>query len=184
MAFVMVAAGIGLLAANTSTGRATEPSTSPQPPIRIGAVFPRNGDAGALATEELRGIQIAVDLANSDGGIDGAPVSLDVQGIDAAADAPAVLDAMKANGVEIVMGAYSSELSIPVSAETSARGMVYWETGAVADQLTGRGLPNVFRVGASSTTLGTDWEPSPSRRSRRCSAGSHPAACGNRQRQR
>src|SRR5262249_17223007 len=51
---------------------------------------------------------------------------------------------------------YSSELSIPVSALVSARNMVYWETGAVADQLTGRGLPNVFRVGASSTTLGTD----------------------------
>jgi branched-chain amino acid transport system substrate-binding protein len=38
----------------------------------------------------------------------------------------------------------------------SERGMVYWETGSVADRLTDRGLANVFRVGASSTTLGTD----------------------------
>jgi branched-chain amino acid transport system substrate-binding protein len=131
-------------------------ASSARAPIRIGAVFPATGDAGALAAEELRGIQIAVDLSNAEGGVDGVPNALDIHEIDAAAQAPAALDAMKADGVEVVMGAYSSELSIPVSAMVSERGMVYWETGAVADRLTGRGLPNVFRAGASSTTLGTD----------------------------
>ena len=32
--------------------------------------------------------------------------------------------------------------------------MVYWESGAVADQLTGRALPLVFRVGANGADLG------------------------------
>ena len=133
-------------------------TASPEPPapIRIGVILPRSGDAGALAAEELYGIQIAVDVLNADGGVDGAPVSLEVHQIDSATQAPPVLDALKVEGVNLVMGAYSSELSIPLSAMVSGRGMVYWETGAVADMLTGRGLPNVFRVGASSTTLGTD----------------------------
>src|SRR5439155_282570 len=32
--------------------------------------------------------------------------------------------------------------------------LLYWEAGAVADQLTGRGYPLVFRVGATGTNLG------------------------------
>jgi branched-chain amino acid transport system substrate-binding protein len=55
-----------------------------------------------------------------------------------------------------VIGTYSSDLSIAASAAASAAGLVYWEGGAVADRLTGRGLPLVFRVGASGTTLGSN----------------------------
>src|SRR6202023_2843413 len=54
-----------------------------------------------------------------------------------------------------ILGSYSSSLSIPVSAEAQSRGLLYWEAGAVAAQLTGRGYPLVFRVGASGTNLGT-----------------------------
>jgi branched-chain amino acid transport system substrate-binding protein len=34
--------------------------------------------------------------------------------------------------------------------------MVYWEEGAVADRLTGRGFPTVFRVGANGSDLGSN----------------------------
>jgi branched-chain amino acid transport system substrate-binding protein len=61
---------------------------------------------------------------------------------------------LRADGVAVVVGAYSSELSIPAAAAADQAGLVYWEAGAVADQLTGQGLPLVFRVGASSTNLG------------------------------
>jgi branched-chain amino acid transport system substrate-binding protein len=44
---------------------------------------------------------------------------------------------------------------MPVSAEAQSRGILYWEAGAVADQLTGRGYPLVFRVGATGQNLGT-----------------------------
>src|SRR5471030_1439028 len=44
--------------------------------------------------------------------------------------------------------------SIPAAAAADKAGLVYWEAGSVADQLTGQGLPLVFRVGASSTNLG------------------------------
>jgi branched-chain amino acid transport system substrate-binding protein len=45
-------------------------------------------------------------------------------------------------------------LSMSVSAATQSQGLLYWEAGAVADQLTGRGYPLVFRVGATGTNLG------------------------------
>jgi branched-chain amino acid transport system substrate-binding protein len=43
-----------------------------------------------------------------------------------------------------------------VSQAASDAGLVYWEAGAVADQLTGRGLPLVFRVGATGSNLGSN----------------------------
>jgi branched-chain amino acid transport system substrate-binding protein len=59
-------------------------------------------------------------------------------------------------GVHVVVGAYSSGLSIAASAAASDAGLLYWEAGAVADRVTGRGLPLVFRVGTSGSTLGAN----------------------------
>ena len=125
-------------------------------PIRIGAVFPLDGDAADLAGQELRGVRIAADMINADGGVGGREVALDVRALDSADDAPVVMSALKADGVSVVVGAYSSDLSIAASAAADAEGLVYWEAGAVADQLTGRGLPLVFRVGASGSDLGSN----------------------------
>jgi branched-chain amino acid transport system substrate-binding protein len=123
-------------------------------PIRIGAVFPISGDAASLALEELRGVQLAADFVNADGGVDGRRIVLDIRDLESGDAAPAAMASLRADGVTVVVGAYSSELSIPAAAAADKAGLVYWEAGAVADQLTGRGLPLVFRVGASSTNLG------------------------------
>src|SRR2546430_13154763 len=42
------------------------------------------------------------------------------------------------------------------SAAAADAGLVYWEAGGVADRLTGRGLPMVFRVGGRGTNLGSN----------------------------
>ncbi|HYM84858.1 MAG TPA: ABC transporter substrate-binding protein [Candidatus Dormibacteraeota bacterium] len=127
-----------------------------QAPIRIGAVFPLTGNAGGLAAQEYRGVRIAADLVNAGGGVNGRRIELDVRDLESADQAPAVMASLRAGGESVVLGAYSSDLSEAASAAASAEGLVYWEAGAVADRLTGRGLPLVFRVGASGTTLGDD----------------------------
>jgi ABC-type branched-subunit amino acid transport system substrate-binding protein len=124
--------------------------------IRIGAVFPLEGNAAGLAKEELAGVQAAADFINADGGVAGRRIVLDVRDLEAADEAPAVMAALKATGASVVVGAYASALSIPASQAASDAGLVYWEAGAVADRLTGRGLPLVFRVGASGTNLGAN----------------------------
>jgi branched-chain amino acid transport system substrate-binding protein len=129
---------------------------SAAPPIRVGAVFPISGSAASLAGEELRGVQIAADLVNAAGGIGGRRVVLDVRDLESADGAPAVMASLKSDGVSVVVGTYSSDLSVAASAAADAAGLVYWEAGAVADRLTGRGLPLVFRVGASGTNLGSN----------------------------
>ena len=122
--------------------------------IRVGAVFPITSNAASLAGPELAGVRIAADLVNRDGGIDGRRVVLEVRDLRARAEADDVMADLKGSGVEIVIGAYSSDLSIAASAAADRAGLLYWEAGAVADRLTGQGLPMVFRVGASGANLG------------------------------
>lgn len=149
---VIICALAILLASATLASSQAAPNALP--PIRIGAVFPLSGSAGPLAQQTELGVRIAADLVNADGGVNGRRVELDVHDLESGADAPAVMASLRAAGANVVIGAYSSDLSIAASAAASNASLVYWEAGAVADQLTGRGLPLVFRVGASGTNLG------------------------------
>jgi branched-chain amino acid transport system substrate-binding protein len=146
LAAVLIVAGSAIILAPRATST----------PLRIGAVFPISGTAAGLAREEERGVQTAVDFVNADGGIAGRSVVLDVRDLESASDAAATMASLKADGVSVVIGAYSSDLSIAASSAANTAGLVYWEAGAVADQLTGRGLPLVFRVGTSGANLGTN----------------------------
>jgi branched-chain amino acid transport system substrate-binding protein len=144
---------LALVGCGTGTSRPSAPAGEP---IRIGAVFPLGGSAAGLAGHELRGVQIAVDLVNADGGIGGRPIQLDVRDLRTGADAPAIMASLQKEGIQVVLGAYGSDLSIAASHAADAAGLVYWEAGAVADRLTGRGLPMVFRVGATGSNLGSN----------------------------
>ncbi len=158
-AAAVLLAAVGLVASacgGTTAGPSTVASSPVADPIRIGAVFPLDGNAATLAGQELRGVRIAADLVNADGGVHGRPIAIDVQDLESRDDAPAVMATLRRDGVQAVIGAYSSDLSIAASRAASDAGLVYWEAGAVADQLTGQGLPLVFRVGASGTNLGSN----------------------------
>ena len=122
--------------------------------VKVGAVFPLTGPQAPLAKQEYAGVQIARDLVNADGGVDGVPISLLTKDLTAQSEAQVRVDELKQQGAQSILGAYSSGLSMSVSAAAQARGLLYWEAGAVADQLTGRGYPLVFRVGATGSNLG------------------------------
>ena len=149
--------GALVVTSSAAVAAAVLPRSAPQPkPILVGAVFPVDGNAGSLPEQEALGVRIAAQLANADGGVSGRPITLDVRTLERAQDAPAVMAQLRREGAQVVIGAYSSDLSIAASAAAANAGLVYWEAGAVADQLTGRGLPMVFRVGASGTNLGSN----------------------------
>src|SRR5438128_4227219 len=136
-------------------GCATAPPGGGAASVKIGALFPLSGPQAPLAKQEYAGVQIARNLVNADGGIDGAPIELVTRDLVSESNATARVADLKAHGVNAILGAYSSGLSLPVSDAAQAAGLLYWEAGAVADQLTGRGYPLVFRVGAAGSNLGT-----------------------------
>ena len=100
-------------------------------PIRVGAVYPLSGAQGPGGIDEYRGVLLAADLANEDGGVGGRTISIesvDTPGSDAAA---AAIEQLETAGVELVLGSYGSTISAPASAKAAERGMLFWETGAV-----------------------------------------------------
>ena len=117
-------------------------------------MLPLTGPAASLAREELNGIQIAVDRVNRSGGVAGRQIQLLSRNVNSREATTGAVEQLKRDGAAIVMGTYDSSLSIPAAHAASSAGLVYWETGAVADQLTGEALPNVFRVGPSGSNLG------------------------------
>jgi branched-chain amino acid transport system substrate-binding protein len=146
-------AAVGVLVACAAC--ATAPSGNAAATIKVGALFPLTGAQAPLAKQEYAGVQIARDFINADGGVDGVPITLITKDLTSEADATSRVEDLKGQGVQSILGAYSSSLSMPVSAAAQSRGLLYWEAGAVADQLTGRGYPLVFRVGATGGNLGT-----------------------------
>ena len=143
-----------LLALTVLGGAACGTAPASSATIRVGAVFPLSGPQAPLAGQEYAGVQIARDFVNADGGVHGRQIELVTRDITAAGDAQARVEELQARGVHSIIGAYSSALSMPISQAAESRGMLYWEAGAVADQLTGRGYPLVFRVGATGGNLG------------------------------
>src|SRR5438876_9749245 len=94
---------------------ATAPSSEGAATVKVGALFPLSGPQAPLAKQEYAGVQIARNLVNADGGIDGAPIELITRDLVSESDATARVADLKAHGVNAILGAYSSSLSMPVS---------------------------------------------------------------------
>ncbi len=122
--------------------------------VKVGALFPLAGFQAPLAREEYAGVQLARDLVNAEGGIGGRSIELVERALSTREEAGARVEDLVRAGARVIVGTYSSSLSLPASEAAAARGLLYWEAGAVADQVTGRGLPSVFRVGATGRNLG------------------------------
>ncbi len=142
---VAVVAALGLLA---------PACTSAEEPIRIGAVYPLSGTQGEGGVEEFRGVRLAVDLVNEDGGVNGRPVELVPVDVASGDGAPAAIEGLRADGVELVLGSYGSTISAPAARAAAARDMLFWETGAVGE-MTGEGAGElVFRFAPTGAVLG------------------------------
>jgi branched-chain amino acid transport system substrate-binding protein len=131
------------------------PAAAPANVLVVGLMLPLTGPSAGLAREELNGIQIAMDEVNRAGGAVGRQIRLVTRDVNSREATAGVVDQLRRAGATLVMGSYDSSLSIPAAHAASAAGMVYWETGSVADQLTGEGLPHVFRVGPAGSNLGS-----------------------------
>jgi branched-chain amino acid transport system substrate-binding protein len=150
-----VAAAVFALTSCTS-GSAGSAGSAPAS-IRIGAVYPLSGSQGPGGRDEYRGVQIATDLVNSQGGVDGAAVQLQPVNVPLGEDAPAAIDQLANTGIGIVLGSYGTTISQPAALEAAQRGMLFWETGAVGSMPPpGGGSADYFRVAPSGANLGRD----------------------------
>jgi branched-chain amino acid transport system substrate-binding protein len=128
-------------------------SLSPHP-IRVGAVYPLSGSQGPGGVDEYRGVRLAVDLVNEDGGVDGRVIDLEPVDVSGADAAPGAVATLSRRGIRFVLGSYGSSISAPASAEAARRRMLFWETGAVGSMPGPGGGRFFFRVAPSGGVLG------------------------------
>ena len=142
---VVVAAG--LVAAGCTAGHRS--------PLMIGAVYPTTGAQGPGGLEEYRGARLAVDLANSRGGLGGRRVRLVLEDAERSDEAPAAVHRLHRQGAQVVIGSYASVVSAPASEAAARDGMLFWETGAVGETAAGAGAgTRFFRAAPTGATLG------------------------------
>lgn len=123
--------------------------------IRIGCIFPHSGNLAMLGEESFRGAELALELRNSQGGINGKKVEWVI------ADAPTP-DAARSEAerlitrekVDILFGTYSSSLSVVASEVAERYGKIYFEGGAAADSIVTRGFNYTIRTQPTSSTAG------------------------------
>jgi branched-chain amino acid transport system substrate-binding protein len=127
-------------------------SHSPDP-IRVGAIYPLSGPQGPGGIDEFRGVRLAADLVNGDGGVGDRPIQLDPVDVPGADAVPGAVATLAGRGVRFLVGSYGSTISQPAAAEASRRGMLFWETGAVGS-MAPAGDRSFFRVAPGGAVLG------------------------------
>ncbi len=125
-----------------------------QEPIRIGAINPYSGPTALYGDEVSRGYQLAIDEANARGGVIGRKIELlrgdagnPQQGI-------AAVEKLVGDKTDIFVGTYISAVSNAASDAASRYSKIYWDTNALAADLTERGLPNFIRSGPYANSFG------------------------------
>lgn len=123
-------------------------------PVKIGTVYPFTGSLALLGEESWRGAEVARLLRNQKGGIGGRQIEF------AKADAPDANAAkseaerlITKENLKVLLGTYSSSLSLVATEVAERNGAVYFELGAISDPITGRGYKNIYRTNPTASSF-------------------------------
>lgn len=106
--------------------------------LKIGSLLPETGSLAFLGPPEFAGVEYAISLLNAAGGILGKPVEY-VQGDsgDTSTDtASTTVDRLLGEGVDAIIGAASSSVSLTVIDKITAAGVVQFSPANTSDKLT------------------------------------------------
>ena len=147
-----------LWAGGVSAQTVAAPSPAPVVPgrgvLKIGVVNPFSGPMALYGDEMTRGFDLAVDRANAAGGVLGRTVQI----VRASATTPqeaisAVEQLVSRDKVDLLSGTYVTALSNAASEAALGNNKLFWETNALAKDLTERGLPNFARSGPDGNSF-------------------------------
>src|SRR3954454_6069261 len=134
---------------------ATTITASAQEPIRIGVLLPFTGPLAKNGIENWEAMQIARDMINERGGVNGRKIEY-LQG-DATNPNAAISETERLitkENIKITTGSFASPLAIAVSQAAERYGVFHWETTGAAEIITRRGFKHTFQVGAPARKYG------------------------------
>src|SRR6202795_1266672 len=123
--------------------------------IRIGVLLPLTGPLAKNGLENWEAMQIARDMINERGGINGRKIEYvqrDATNPNAAISETERL--ISKDGSKITTGSFASPIAIAVSQAAERHGVFHWETTGAAEIITRRGFKYTFQVGAPARKYG------------------------------
>ena len=136
-------------------------------PLVIGTLLPETGNLAFLGPPEIAGVQLAINEINAAGGVLGAPVELVTgdSGDTSTDTATQTVDRLLQSGVNAIIGAASSSVSLTVIDTIVNAGVVMFSPANTSDQFTDyddKGLyfrtapPDVLQARALADVIGAD----------------------------
>lgn len=117
--------------------------------VNIGAVLPLTGGSASIGEDQRRGIELAVEKINQDGGVLGKKFNVIVE--DSAGAANSAIDAAKklttVDKVSAVMGEYSSGVTVPLGQYLQGVGVVHMNVGSSSPEIANIGDKSFSVIG-------------------------------------
>lgn len=152
LAGAAVAVPVLLLSACSGGVLGDDDGSSGEGPIVLGMVAPMSGSSAAIGPYMKNGAQLAVDEANSDGGVLDRKLKLEVQ--DGACDpktATAAANKLVSQGVDVSVGGYCSGATLPTLPIFNKAGIPMLIPAANSNDLVDQHLDNVFLINGTGT---------------------------------
>jgi branched-chain amino acid transport system substrate-binding protein len=114
----------------------------------FGAVLPLTGASASIGEDQRRGVELAVEKINASGGVLGKQLKVIIE--DSAGNAQSALNAAKklvsVDGAKVVMGEYSSGITVPLREALAREGVVHVNCGSSSVKLRQSGGGSAFSV--------------------------------------
>jgi branched-chain amino acid transport system substrate-binding protein len=139
------------LAAGISLALGRFPGADAADDLKIGAVNPSSGGLALYGDEVTRGYELAADWVNGKGGVLGRKVTILRGNASTPQEGIAVVEQfVSSDKADALIGTYISAVANAASDAALNYNKLYWDTNALAQELTERGLPNYIRSGPSA----------------------------------
>lgn len=149
--FLVLVIGLFTLA---GCGGSSGGSGGAKDPVKIGTVYPFTGSLALLGEESWRGAEVARILRNQKGGIAGRQIEfVKADAPDANAAKSEAERLITKENLKVLLGTYSSSLSLVATEVAERNGAVYFELGAISDPITGRGYKNIYRTNPTASSF-------------------------------
>jgi branched-chain amino acid transport system substrate-binding protein len=123
--------------------------------IKIGTIFPMTGSLALLGTESFEAADLARQMVNEAGGVNGRQVDfIKADAPDATAGANEANRLITKDGVKMIIGTYSSGISLAAIPVAERNGIPYLEVVASSDKINQQGFQYVFRSNENASNLG------------------------------
>ena len=123
--------------------------------LRIGVLLPLTGPSSDGGRDMQRGFEIATEMQNDQGGVNGRKVTLvTADAADVKTGRSEAERLIQVEGAKVIMGTYVSAIAFAATEVAERARVFYWEVNSVADAITDRGFKYTFRPSIKGSNVG------------------------------